>query len=43
MGQVEPIASGPASATTRTSIWSAIHPRLPELIAASIDAAVQNS
>src|SRR5688572_26472846 len=32
MGQVEPIASGPASATTRTSIWSAIHPRLLELI-----------
>src|SRR5688572_1839931 len=32
MGQVEPVASGPASSTTRTSIWSAIHPRLLELI-----------
>ncbi|MEO6221692.1 MAG: DEAD/DEAH box helicase, partial [Vicinamibacterales bacterium] len=32
MGQVEPVASGPASATARTSIWSAIHPRLLELI-----------
>src|SRR5687767_10281125 len=32
MGQVAPIASGPAAATTRTSIWSAIHPRLLELI-----------
>src|SRR5688572_12208148 len=32
MGQVELMASGPASATTRSSIWSAIHPRLLELI-----------
>src|SRR5688572_15362616 len=32
IGQVEPVASGPASATARTSIWSAIHPRLLELI-----------
>src|SRR5688572_5665637 len=32
IGQVEPVASGPASATARTSIWSAIHPRLLELV-----------
>jgi ATP-dependent helicase Lhr and Lhr-like helicase len=32
IGQVEPIASGPASSPARTSIWSAIHPRLLELI-----------
>ena len=32
IGQVQPVASGPASAPARTSIWSAIHPRLLELI-----------
>jgi ATP-dependent Lhr-like helicase len=32
IGQVEPVASGPASSPARTSIWSAIHPRLLELI-----------
>lgn len=34
LGQAEPIASGPASVTPRTSVWSAIHPRLLELIRA---------
>jgi ATP-dependent Lhr-like helicase len=34
IGQVVEVASGPASATQRTSIWTAIHPRLVELIRA---------
>ena len=34
IGQVIEVASGPASATPRTSIWTAIHPRLVELIRA---------
>jgi ATP-dependent Lhr-like helicase len=34
LGQVLEIASGPASATQRASIWTAIHPRLVELIRA---------
>ena len=34
IGEVIDVASGPASATRRTSIWSAIHPRLVELIRA---------
>ena len=32
IGQPEEIPSGPAAATVRTSIWSAIHPRLLELV-----------
>ena len=34
LGQVLEVASGPASATQRASIWTAIHPRLVELIRA---------
>ena len=34
IGQVTDVASGPASATQRASIWTAIHPRLVELIRA---------
>ena len=34
LGQVLEVASGPASATPRASIWTAIHPRLVELIRA---------
>jgi ATP-dependent Lhr-like helicase len=33
-GEVLEVASGPASATKRASIWTAIHPRLVELIRA---------
>ncbi len=32
IGDIIQVASGPASATHRTSIWTAIHPRLVELI-----------
>jgi ATP-dependent Lhr-like helicase len=32
VGEVLDVASGPASATQRTSIWTAIHPKLVELI-----------
>ena len=32
MGQVVELASGPAASAARTSIWTAIHPRLVELI-----------
>ncbi len=32
IGEVVEVASGPASATHRASIWTAIHPRLVELI-----------
>lgn len=34
LGQIVEVASGPASATHRASIWTAIHPRLVELIRA---------
>ena len=34
MGEVEDIASGPAAGAQRASIWSAIHPRLLELVRA---------
>lgn len=34
IGQIVEVASGPASATHRASIWTAIHPRLVELIRA---------
>jgi ATP-dependent Lhr-like helicase len=34
IGEVVELASGPASSTKRTSIWTAIHPRLVELIRA---------
>jgi ATP-dependent Lhr-like helicase len=34
IGQVDEIPSGPASGSTRQSIWTAIHPRLLELVLA---------